>query len=139
MHMPRAPAVIAIINLALLVAHGWAHRLLGVPLTGWQAAIVYGIIVPGPVIALVLLPRRLGPANAVLLVSMAAGLIFGVLFHYVVPSPDHIGQLPPGESGNPFRVSAAALAVAEAAGVVVAIAGLWRPGASQPAPRGAEP
>lgn len=135
--MPRAPAVIAIINLALLAAHGWAHRLLGVPLTGWQAAIVYGIIVPGPLIALVLLPHRPGPGNLVLLITLGAGLIFGVLFHYVVSSPDHVAQLPAGASGNPFRWSAAALAVAEAAGVVIAVAGL-RPGGRRRWQAGAE-
>ena len=125
--MRRASAAIAAVNLALLVAHGLAHQALGVALSPGQAAIVYGLIVPGPLIAVLLLARYPFLANCVLLTTMTVGLVFGGLFHYLVASPDHVAHLPPGSGDVLFRTSAAGLAIAEAVGIVVAIAGLRRP------------
>ena len=124
--MRRASAAIAVVNLALLVGHGWARRVLGVALSPMQAAIVYGLIVPGPLIALLLLVRYPFPANFVLLISMTVGLVFGGLFHYLVASPDQVAHLPSGSGGTLFRASAAGLAIAEVMGIVVAVAGLRR-------------
>jgi hypothetical protein len=122
----RASAAIAVVNLVLLVAHGWVHRVLGVALSPAQTAIVYGLIVPGPLIALLLLVRSPFLANCVLLITMTVGLVFGGLFHYLVVSPDHVAHLPPSSGGALFRASAAGLAIAEAIGIMVAIAGLRR-------------
>jgi hypothetical protein len=121
----RASAGIAVVNLVLLVAHGWVHRVLGVALSPAQTAIVYGLIVPGPLIALLLLGSPF-LANCVLLIAMTVGLVLGGLFHYLVVSPDHVAHLPPGSGGTLFRASAAGLAIAEAIGIMVAIAGLRR-------------
>ena len=57
---------------------------------------------------------------------MTVGLGFAGLFHYLVVSPDHVAHLPAGSGGILFRASAAGLAIPEAVGIVVAIAGLRR-------------
>jgi protein-S-isoprenylcysteine O-methyltransferase Ste14 len=65
-------------------------------------------------------------AHVILLITMTVGLVFGGLVHYVVASPDSVAQLPAGQGGGLFRVSAAELAVAEAIGALVAIDALRR-------------
>ena len=117
--------MIVLLNLLVLVAHGAAHRALGVPLAPWQAVIVYGIIAPLPLLALFGLRRFPRQAYGLLLVVMLVGLAFGVINHYLILSPDHVAHLPPGSS-RAFKLTAALLVVAELAGVGVAALGLLR-------------
>jgi hypothetical protein len=53
---------------------------------------------------------------------MAGSLIFGVAYHYVVISPDHVSHIPPGDAQGLFRTTALLLVLTELFGVVV---GLW--------------
>jgi ACR3 family arsenite efflux pump ArsB len=78
-----------------------------------------------PLIAMLLIWTRLARAGLVLLViSMAGSLIFGVIYHYVVISPDHISHLPPGDAQGLFRTTALLLVLTELFGVVVGFWGL---------------
>jgi len=68
---------------------------------------------------------RLARAGLVLLViSMAGSLIFGVAYHYVVISPDHVSHLPPGDAQGLFRSTALLLVLTELFGVAVGLLGL---------------
>jgi hypothetical protein len=123
---PRAsvrPAVwIIALHAAVLLAHEVAHRQLGVDLALWQAVFAYAVIVAGPLLALALLWVRPRAGFALLALSMAGALVFTTYHHYVGVSPDHVAHLPPGQTRGLFRWTAAALALLEAAGVVVG----WR-------------
>jgi hypothetical protein len=74
---------VVLLNAVVLLAHGSAHRSLGVLLSSWQQAFVYGVIVPGPILALVLLRRHAPRGYALLLASMPGSLLFGVTYHFV--------------------------------------------------------
>jgi hypothetical protein len=76
----------------------------------------------GPVLAAVLYwtPfRRL--AAALLAASMAAALVFGIYFHFVAESPDHVSHRLSDGGGMLFVVTAVLLIPAEAVGTVFAI------------------
>ena len=109
--------------------HGRAHTELGVGLSTWQNIYVITVILVAPIIAMVLLWTRYSRFGLwLLVVSMAASLIFGVYYHYVAISNDHVAHLPPGDARGLFRTTALLLALTELFGVVVGFLGLrrWR-------------
>jgi len=112
--------VLVVVHAAVLLGHDAAHRELGVVLAPWQQAFVYPVIVAAPVVAAVLLVTRFRRAGFLLLsLSMLGALLFGGFHHYVAISPDHVGHLPPGDAQPAFRMTALAMGVVEALGVVV--------------------
>ena len=110
-------------HLVVSIIHGRAHEGLGVGLSSWQNMYVLIVIVIAPPIAMLLIWTRLArPGLVLLVISMAGSLIFGVVYHYIVISPDHVSHLPPGDAQGLFRMTALLLVVTELSGVVV---GLW--------------
>ena len=105
--------------------HGQAHDKLSVGLSSWQNIYVLVVIAIAPLVAMVLLWTRYSHTGLlVLVVSMAASLIFGVVYHYVVISPDHVSHLPPGDAQGLFRTTAGLLILTELFGVVVGLLAL---------------
>ncbi|MEX0977990.1 MAG: hypothetical protein WDZ48_04015 [Pirellulales bacterium] len=103
----------AIIVVRQVVAqlHGMAHEELGVGLAAWQWAYVYIVIAAAPLVALVLYWTRFARFGALLLgVSMLAGMLFGIYYHFIAISPDNVGHLPAGH-GQGFFVATAILLV----------------------------
>lgn len=83
------------------------------------------VIAIAPLVAMLLLWTRYArPGLVVLVVSMAGSLIFGVIYHFVVVSPDHVSHLPPGDAQGLFRMTAVLLMLTELFGVVVGLLGL---------------
>lgn len=109
---------IAIIATVIIVArqvvaqlHGMAHEELGVGLSAWQWAFVYIVIAAAPLVAVVLYWTRFARFGALLLgVSMLAGMLFGIYYHFIAVSPDNVGHLPEGH-GQGFFVATAILLV----------------------------
>ena len=115
--------VAVLAHLVVSTVHGRAHEGLGVGLSNWQNIYVLTVIVIAPLIAMVLIWTRLArPGLVLLVISMAGSLIFGVAYHYVVISPDHVSHIPPGDAQGLFRTTALLLVLTELFGVVV---GLW--------------
>jgi len=110
-------------HLVISIVHGRAHERLSVGLSNWQNIYVLTVIVIAPVIAMVLIWTRLARHGLVLLViSMLGSLFFGVAYHYVVISPDHVSHIPSGDAQGLFRTTALLLVLTELFGVLV---GLW--------------
>jgi len=110
-------------HLVVSIVHGRAHERLSVGLSNWQNIYVLTVIVIAPLIAMVLIWTRLArPGLVLLVISMLGSLIFGVAYHYVVISPDHVSHIPSGDAQGLFRTTALLLVVTELFGVVV---GLW--------------
>jgi hypothetical protein len=110
-------------HLVVSIVHGRAHGRLAVGLSNWQNLYVLIVIVIAPLIAMFLIWTRLAHIGLLLLVlSMAGSLIFGVAYHYVVISPDHVSHLPPGDAQGLFRTTALLLVLTELFGIVV---GWW--------------
>ena len=104
-------------------AHAAAHSELGVEISNWQQAFIVVVIGLSPLVAALLLWTSRAPLGAVILTgSMAAAFVFGVYYHYVAVSPDHVDHLPPGDAQELFRATALFVAASQAMGVVV---GLW--------------
>ena len=112
-------------HLVVSIIHGRAHEGLAVGLSSWQNMYVMIVIVIAPLIAMMLIWTRLArPGLVLLVISMAGALIFGVVYHYVVISPDHVSHLPPGDAQGLFRTTALLLVLTELFGVVVGLLGL---------------
>jgi hypothetical protein len=126
--MIRRVGLAAVVVHALIVlAHGIAHAELGVELSVLQTGYVVVVIAVAPIVASVLLWTRLSrPGWFLLTVSMAAALVFGIYWHYVAISPDHVSHLPEGSFAGAFRFTARLLVFSEAFGTVVGIWGLTK-------------
>ena len=115
-------------HLIVTLFHGQAHTRLGVGLSDWQNLYVLAVIVVAPLVALVVSFTRNGRTGLwLLLVSMLGSLIFGLAYHYIIISPDHVAHLPAGEARGLFRVTAVLLLITEAFGVLVAALALRTP------------
>src|SRR5262249_43664988 len=118
-------AVVA--HLIVNIFHGQAHTRLVIGLSNWQQVYVFGVILIAPLVALVLVFTRFSRAGLwLLLVSMLGSLIFGLVYHYVIISPDHVAHLPPGDARGLFRFTALLLLLTEAFGAVIATVGIRR-------------
>ncbi|HSB08569.1 MAG TPA: hypothetical protein VLM38_03585 [Blastocatellia bacterium] len=124
--MTRALVTLTVLaHFVIVVLHGRAHTKLGIELSTWQTGYVVLVIVLMPLAAAMLVWTRHARLGLVLLaVSMAGSLVFGVYFHYLAVSMDHVSHLPPGDSQGLFRLTAMLLAGMEAVGLAVGIAGL---------------
>ena len=123
--MRKVALVVILLNLAVSILHGIAHQTLGVGLSHAQTLFVVVVIAAGPVLAAFLLRLRFDSSGPmVLLLVMAASLIFGIWNHYVAMSPDHVSQvsaLPNKLWSHIFQITAALLAVLETIGAWMAV------------------
>ena len=122
----RFPVTAVVVgHLIVNILHGQAHTSLAVGLSNWQQIYVVTVILLAPLVALVFSFTRYARAALwLLLLSMLGALIFGVCYHYLIISPDHVAHLPPGDARGMFRVTAVLLVATEALGVVVAVRAL---------------
>lgn len=103
--------------------HGAAHQRLGITLSSLQILFVVIVINVAPLLAGLLLWKRVLRFGATLLgISMAGGLIFGVYNHFVAISPDHVSHVVNTTQESwvlIFQTTAVLLAVIEGFGVWV--------------------
>ncbi len=118
MRWARVYGTIAVLAHAVVAGeHGAAHRRLGLELSTFQKEFVLLVIVVAPLIALVLLWTRASRAGAALLLaSMAAALLFGVYYHFLLPGPDNVFHVPPGDARMPFQLTSVLLLITEGFG-----------------------
>ena len=121
MTMSRKHALWATIAVAahvvIGVIHSVAHEGLGVELTRFQDIFVQSVYLGLPLLAAILVWTPLARAGALILaVSLAASLVFGVWFHFVLVSPDHVAHLPVGDQQLLFRATAVLMALINAGG-----------------------
>ena len=113
---------IVMIHFALNIIHGMAHARLGIGLNGFQNFFVAVVIVVAPLLAAYLIWKgHLRAGGALLALSMAGALVFGVYYHFILPGPDHVTHinLPISlDIRDIFDVSAVLLALFECLGVL---------------------
>src|SRR5690242_8140480 len=106
--------VFVLIHLVINLLHGRAHTELQIGLSSFQLFFVVGVILVSPLLALVLLWTPYQPLGLVLLTaSMVGAVLFGLYYHFVVPSPDYVAHVPDGYWGDLFRITAVLLALSE--------------------------
>jgi len=114
------PAVV-LGHLAINIAHGQAHQGAQVPLSFTAALFVYIVILAGPVVGLILSVWRPVAGGWIIAATMAGALVFGLINHFIIAGPDHVGHVA-AQWRTLFGTTAALLLVSEAAGIWT---GIW--------------
>jgi hypothetical protein len=113
---------IALVHFAMNLAHAIAHTHLSIELNAFQKIFVAAVIVLAPLYAAYLIWKgKMRVGGALLALSMAGALVFGVYYHFVLSGPDHVTHinLPISpDMRDTFDVSAMLLAVFECLGVL---------------------
>lgn len=113
---------IVFVHFAINVAHGMAHQHLAIGVNAFQKAFVAAVIVVAPFWAAYLIWRgSMRAGGALLALSMAGALAFGVYYHFILPGPDHVTHINMPISldmRDIFDVSAVLLALFECLGVL---------------------
>ncbi len=116
-------SIVVAIHAFINIAHGTAHRDLGIQLALWQSAFVALSFVIGPIVAAILLWTSWSLLGArILVLSMTTSLLFGTYYHYVLVSPDHVAHLPAGDQQWLFQSTALLLTLSQLLGLAV---GVW--------------
>jgi len=114
-------ALVVLVHTLVMLVHGVAHMRLKVELSPWDGIYVLCIVGTGPIAGLLLLRSSRKRAGAtILLTTMIGALFFGLWKHFMAHGADHVMDLQAGPWRLPFQVTAALLAVSEAAGAVIA-------------------
>jgi hypothetical protein len=109
---------IVLAHLAVNIVHGAAHAELHIGLSTIQQSFVLIVILICPLVAMALTWTAYRRAGAGLLaLSMSGSLLFGVWNHFIQPGPDRVVGF-----GGLFGVTAALLAITEAAGIWIGMA-----------------
>ena len=113
-----AAAVLA--HLVVSVVHGTAHDGAHVPLTPAANLFVFIVILAGPLVGLGLTwpAQRIGAW--VIAATLAASLVFGLVNHFVLDSPDHVAHVAP-DWRSLFTTTAILLIVTEGLGAGLAL------------------
>ena len=112
---------IVILHLGISLVHGFAHTRANVTLSPASTAFVVSIILIGPVFGWGLHRRALPRGGAwIVAASLCGALVFGLANHFLIDGVDHVRHV-----AEPWRaafgVTAALLAVTEAAGLAAAV------------------
>jgi len=121
----RALAAVVLTHLAISVVHGAAHTGARVDLGAAGMAFVYIVILAGPLVGLGVAFRRPRLGAAIVALSMAGALVFGVVNHFFIQGADHVAHVA-REWRALFASTAALLAIIEAAGTVIGMRGAVR-------------
>jgi len=112
------------VNLLHTASHAGQHLM---SLPTWQLTYVAVVIYAAPVVAAILLRTRHRIAGAwLLVVSMAGSLVFGLLYHFLVPGPDNVFTQHAGNWRVSFGVTAVILSLLQVIGVSVGLWAVWR-------------
>ena len=118
--------VFVLIHLVFNLLHARAHTELQIGGSPFPLLFVVGVIMIAPLLALVLLWTKHQRLGLVLLTaSMAGACVFGLYYHFVIPSPDHVAHVPAGFWGDIFRMTAVVLAIMEGLSAAVGLSWLY--------------
>ena len=105
--------------------HGLAHKHMVIDLTFLQKLFILFVITLAPLLSGLLLWTRFRRVGAVLLLfSMLGSLIFGMVNHFLIASPDHVLHSPASAWRLTFQATAVLLVITECLGCWIAAAAL---------------
>ena len=107
-------------HLGISLVHGAAHAQAHVAMSPAANAFVFVVILAGPLIGLAWTWRSKRIGTWLIGLTMAASLVFGVVNHFVLASPDHVAHVDPRWQPL-FAATAVLLAITEALGSAMAI------------------
>jgi hypothetical protein len=135
--LKRIALAVVAIHFVVVVLHSIAHQLVSVNASPAQLAFIFPVIIVAPVVAGVLLPKFEKFGTVLLTASMIGSFVFGVYYHFIAETIDHVAhvaQLEPHFWSQMFLATSYLLAISELLGAVVGLLLLVR--ASTTAPRG---
>lgn len=124
----RAAVALAAFHFLMVVLHSVAHEVLAVRATAAQLAFIVPVIIVAPVAAGFLLPKAEMTGARLLSVSMTGSFFFGLYYHFIARTIDHVGHvatLEPAFWSAVFIVTAVLLSISEAAGAVAGFI-IWK-------------
>ena len=83
-------AAVVVLHLLVSLVHGWAHGTAGVSGNGPSMAFVVIVIIAGPLVGLAWMWKNAVAGARIIGVTMAASLVFGLVNHFIIASPDRI-------------------------------------------------
>src|SRR5262245_41992637 len=102
-----AAAAVVIFNLVVNSLHGASHERTHVGLTAWQLAFVVTTVYVLPIAAAALYWTPLRQTGAMLLAaSLVAAVLFGVYFHFIADTSDHVSHQHADADGRMFVATA---------------------------------
>jgi len=117
---------IALVHTLVSGYHGLSHHHSAVPTSLAQNIFIVTVIFASPLLAALLLIRGKIYAGIVLFFSsMLGAFIFGLMFHFILDTPDLYSHVT-GAGSQTFFVSAVLLAVVEFIGFVWGVYFYWR-------------
>ena len=111
---------VVLAHLAISVVHGTAHAGAQVAMSVPANLFVFVVILAGPLIGLVWALRSARIGAWLIALTMAASLIFGLVNHFVLASPDHVSHVEPRWQPL-FATTAVLLSITEVLGLVLAV------------------
>jgi len=123
-HSPRTlwkwMAASVLVHLLVSMIHGAAHTGASVPMSQAANLFVFVVILAGPLIGLGLSFRTKLYGGVVVALTMGAALVFGVVNHFLIDSPDHISHIAAAWRSL-FVTTAVLLTITELLGVAIAL------------------
>jgi hypothetical protein len=113
-------AATVLVHLLVSMIHGAAHAGASVPMSQAANLFVFVVILAGPLIGLGISFRTKLYGGVVVALTMAAALVFGVVNHFLIDSPDHISHIATQWS-RLFVTTAVLLAITELLGLAFAL------------------
>jgi hypothetical protein len=121
--------IVVAIHFVVVVLHSIAHQVLPVNASSAQLAFIVPVIVVAPVVAAIMLPKFEKAAMVLLTASMLGSFLFGVYYHFIADTIDHVAHVAHREPlfwSQMFQITSYLLAITEAAGLVVGLLSLLR-------------
>jgi hypothetical protein len=113
-------AAAVLVHLAISMVHGAAHNGAHILMSPAATLFVVVVILAGPLVGLALSWRSERLGSLIVALTMASSLIFGLVNHFVLESPDHVRHVE-AQWRMLFGTTAALLAVTEMLGLGFAI------------------
>ena len=127
--LKRIALVVVAIHFAVVVLHSAAHEVLSVKASPAQLAFIFPVIIVAPVVAGFMLLRFEKLGTVLLAASMFGSFVFGVYYHFVADTIDHVGhvaRLEPPFWSQMFLATSYLLAISEMVGAAVGVILLLR-------------
>ena len=127
--MKRIALLVVAIHFLVVVLHSVAHEVLSVKATPAQLAFIIPVIIVAPVVAGVMLLKFEKFATVLLTAAMIGSFVFGVYYHFIadtIDHVDHVARLEPPFWAQMFLATSYLLAISELVGAAVGLVWLLR-------------
>ena len=127
--LKRIALIVVAFHFVVVLLHSIAHQFLAVKASPAQLAFIFPVIIVAPVVAGFMLLKSEKSGTVLLTVSMIGSFVFGVYYHFMADTIDHVAhvaQLEPHRWAQMFVATSYLMAMSEVLGAVVGLMLLLR-------------